>query len=147
MTASFFAPIFFALAGINSDLTVLKSPAVVGLTAALVVVTSLGKFLGAFVGGAIGRLSRAESLALAIGMNARGSTELIVASIGLSVGALSSSLYSMIVTMAVLTTCAMPPALRWALKRTPPRPGEQERLERPVRLDWPGCSLARAASP
>jgi len=134
MTASFFAPIFFALAGINSDLTVLKSPTVLGLTAALVVVASLGKFAGAFVGGAIGRLSRAESLALAIGMNARGSTELIVASIGLSVGALSSSLYSMIVTMAVLTTCAMPPALRWALKRTPPRPGEQERLERPVRL-------------
>ena len=63
-------------------------------------------------------------------MNARGSTEVIVASIGLSVGALSSSLYSMIVTMAVLTTCAMPPSLRWALRRTPPRPGEQERLER-----------------
>jgi Kef-type K+ transport system membrane component KefB/nucleotide-binding universal stress UspA family protein len=130
MVSSFFAPIFFALAGLNADLTILKSPQVLALTAALVVVASFGKFLGAFVGGAIGRLSRAESLALAIGMNARGSTEVIVASIGLSVGALSSSLYSMIVTMAVLTTCAMPPTLRWALARTPPRPGEQERLDR-----------------
>ena len=86
---------------------VLKSPTVLGLTSALVVVASLGKFAGGFVGGAIGRLSCAESLAVAIGMNARGSTEVIVASIGLSVGALSSNLYSMIVTMAVLTTCAM----------------------------------------
>lgn len=130
MVASFFAPIFFALAGLGTDLTVLKSPTVLGLTVGLVVVASLGKFLGAFAGGAIGRLSKMESLALAIGMNARGSTEVIVASIGLSVGALSTTLYSMIVTMAVLTTCAMPPALRWALARTPPRPGEQERLDR-----------------
>ena len=64
----------------------------------------------------LARLSLAESLALAIGMNARGSTEVIVASVGLSIGALTSNLYSMIVTMAVLTTCAMPPALRWALR-------------------------------
>ena len=53
-----------------------------------------------------------------------------MASIGLSVGALSSSLYSMIVTMAVLTTCAMPPARRYALARTLPRPGEEERIDR-----------------
>lgn len=130
MVSAFFAPIFFALAGLNSDLTVLKNPAALGLTAALVLVASFGKFVGAFIGGAIGRLSFAESLALAIGLNARGSTELIVASIGLSSGALSPTLYSMIVTMAVLTTCAMPPTLRWALARLPMRPGEQERLER-----------------
>ena len=36
----------------------------------------------------------------------------------------------MIVTMAVLTTSAMPPTLRWALSRVPLRPGEKERLER-----------------
>ena len=47
MTASFFAPIFFALASLNSDLTVLKSPTVLGLTAALVVVASLGKMRAA----------------------------------------------------------------------------------------------------
>ena len=130
MVASFFAPIFFTLAGLNSDLTILRSPKVLGLTAALILFASAGKFVGAFIGGAIGRLSRAESLALAIGMNARGSTEVIVASVGLSSGALTSSLYSMIVTMAVLTTCAMPPTLRWALARTPLRPGERERLDR-----------------
>ena len=49
-------------------------------------------------------------------MNARGSTEVIVATIGLSMGALSQNLYTMIVAMAVLTTLAMPPMLRWALR-------------------------------
>jgi Kef-type K+ transport system membrane component KefB len=129
MVASLFAPIFFALAGLRSDLTILSAPAAAELTAALVLIASVGKFAGAFIGGAIGRLSRAESLALAIGMNARGSTEVIIATIGLSIGVLTHTLYSMIVTMAVLTTLAMPPTLRWALARLPFRPGEEKRLE------------------
>jgi nucleotide-binding universal stress UspA family protein len=130
MVTSFFAPIFFAVAGLTCDLTVLKSPTLAALTFGLVLIASLGKFAGAFLGGAIGRLSGRESLALAVGMNARGSTEVIVASIGLSINALSQNLYTMIVAMAVLTTSAMPPTLRWALSRVPLRPGEKERLER-----------------
>ena len=63
-------------------------------------------------------------------MNARGSTEVIVATIGLSMGALSQDLFTMIVTMAILTTLAMPPTLRWALARLPMRKEEKERLER-----------------
>ena len=89
-------PRCLARPGLNSDLTILRSSEVLGLTAGLILVASAGKFAGAFIGGAIGRLSRAELLALAIGMNARGSTEVIVASVGLSIGALTSSLYSMI---------------------------------------------------
>ena len=54
-------------------------------------------------------------------MNARGSTEVIVATIGLSMGALSQNLYTMIVAMAVVTTMVMPPTLRWALGRLPMR--------------------------
>ena len=62
-------------------------------------------------------------------MNARGSTEVIVASVGLSIGALNADLYTMIVAMAVATTMVMPPTLRWALARLPMRDGEKERLE------------------
>jgi nucleotide-binding universal stress UspA family protein len=59
-------------------------------------------------------------------MNARGSTEVIVATVGLSMGVLSQNLFTMIVAMAVITTMAMPPMLRWALARIPL--GEEERL-------------------
>ena len=130
MIAAFFAPVFFAMAGLSADLTVLMRLDFAALTLGLILIASIGKFAGAFLGGAIGRLSHRESLALAIGMNARGSTEVIIASIGLSIGALSETLYTMIVTMAVLTTCVMPPTLRWALSRTPLRRGEKERLDR-----------------
>ncbi|WP_292324884.1 cation:proton antiporter, partial [Mesorhizobium sp.] len=64
-------------------------------------------------------MSRSEGIAVGCGMNARGSTEVIVASIGLSIGVLSHNLFTMIVTMAVITTLAMPPTLRWALGRLP----------------------------
>ena len=40
------------------------------------------------------------------------------------------NLFTAIVAMAVVTTMAMPPSLRWALERLPVRPEEQARLER-----------------
>jgi Kef-type K+ transport system membrane component KefB len=127
---AFFMPVFFGIAGLSADLTVLKDPTLLALTAALIAIASLGKFSGAFLGGALGGLKLRESLALGAGMNARGSTEVIVATIGLSMGALSQNLYTMIVTMAVVTTTAMPPTLRWALARLPLRKDEKLRLER-----------------
>jgi nucleotide-binding universal stress UspA family protein len=63
-------------------------------------------------------------------MNARGSTEVIVATIGLSMGLLNQNLFTVIVAMAVITTMAMPPMLRWALSRLPLGEDEKARLER-----------------
>jgi Kef-type K+ transport system membrane component KefB/nucleotide-binding universal stress UspA family protein len=127
---AFFMPVFFGMAGLSADLTILKDPTLLLLALGLIAIASIGKFVGAFVGGEIGGLTRRESLALACGMNARGSTEVIVATIGLSMGALSRNLFSLIVAMAVITTMAMPPMLRWALARVPMSKAEKERLER-----------------
>ena len=121
-----FMPVFFGLAGLSADLTVLKDPNLLLLTVALVLIASIGKFGGAFAGGTIGGLTAQESYALASGMNARGSTEVIIATIGLSMGVLSQNLFSMIVTMAILTTMAMPPMLRAALSRLPLGKEEKE---------------------
>ena len=68
-------------------------------------------------------------MALACGMNARGSTEVIVASIGLSLGVINQDLFTMIVTTAIVTTLSMPPTLRWSLSRLPLHEEEQSRLE------------------
>ncbi len=133
LITALFMPIFFGLAGLSADLSILRDPALVALGLGLVVIASLGKFAGAFIGGTIGGLSLRESLALACGMNARGSTEVIVATIGLSIGVLDRNLFSLIVAMAVITTMAMPPMLRWALARLPLKPDEAERLEREAR--------------
>ena len=130
LIAAFFMPVFFGAAGLSADLTILRQPQLLGLALGLIVIASLGKFAGAFVGGKIGGLAPREALALACGMNARGSTEVIVATIGLSMGALTQNLFTMIVTMAFVTTMAMPPMLRWSLARVPLGKSERERLER-----------------
>lgn len=127
---AFFMPVFFGTAGLSADLTILKDTNLLLLTCGLIAIASIGKFGGAFVGGKLAGLTFSESLALGTGMNARGSTEVIVATIGLSMGALSQNLFTMIVTMAVVTTMAMPPTLRWALARLPMRKDEKQRLER-----------------
>jgi Kef-type K+ transport system membrane component KefB/nucleotide-binding universal stress UspA family protein len=130
LIVALFMPVFFGLSGLSADLTVLRRADLALLTVGLILIASVGKFMGAFVGGKLGGLSRAESLALGCGMNARGSTEVIVASIGLSMGVLNQNLFTLIVTMAVVTTMAMPTMLRWALKRLPLRKKERLRLER-----------------
>ncbi|HEX9146850.1 MAG TPA: cation:proton antiporter, partial [Candidatus Binatia bacterium] len=130
MIIAFFMPVFFATAGLSADLTILKDPTLLLFTVGLIAIASVGKFGGAFAGGKLAGLSFRESLALGTGMNARGSTEVIVATIGLSMGALNPDLFTMIVTMAVITTMAMPPTLRWALSRLPMRKDEKQRLER-----------------
>jgi Kef-type K+ transport system membrane component KefB/nucleotide-binding universal stress UspA family protein len=127
---AFMMPIFFGISGLSADMTVLKDPTLLLLTIALILIASVGKFAGAFIGGVASRLSLPESVALGCGMNARGSTEVIIASIGLTMGALTQNLYTMIVTMAVLTTMAMPPMLRWGLRRLPMDKEEKKRLEK-----------------
>ena len=126
---AFFMPVFFGISGLSADLTVLRDPQLALLAVLVIAIASFGKFAGAFVGGKLGGLTGKEALALGCGMNARGSTEVIVATIGLSMGALSQNLFTIIVVMAVVTTLAMPPMLRWALARLPLSGSERERLD------------------
>lgn len=131
LIAAFFMPVFFGMSGLSADLTVIvRQPQLLMFTGVIIVIASLGKFLGAFAGAKMGGLRFKEGVALGCAMNARGSTEVVVASIGLSIGALTQNLYTMIVTMAMVTTLAMPPMLRAALRRLPMRQDEQTRIAR-----------------
>jgi nucleotide-binding universal stress UspA family protein len=130
LTIGLFMPVFFGAAGLGADLTVLRDPVLLAVAVGLVAIASLGKFGGAFAGGLLARLPMRETLALASGMNARGSTEVVIATIGLSMGVFSQPLYSMIVAMAIVTTLAMPPMLRWSLRRVPVGAEEEKRLAR-----------------
>src|SRR4029077_8539650 len=123
-------PVFFGLAGLTTNLAVLANPDLLLLTIGLIVIASLGKFSGAFLGGRLGGMSWAQSLALGCGMNARGSAGVIIATIGLTMGVLNEDLFTTIVAMAVVTTMSMPPMLRWALARLPMSADEADRLER-----------------
>jgi Kef-type K+ transport system membrane component KefB len=130
LVVALFAPVFFAVAGLSVDLTILKNFHMLELAIGLILIAGVGKLIGCFAGGRIGGLTGREASALAFGMNARGTTEVIIATIGLSIGVLTKDFYTLIVVMAITTTMAMPPMLRWALARIPATGPEKERLER-----------------
>ena len=129
LIVALFMPVFFGVAGLSIDLKVLGDPHLLGLAVLLIGVASLGKLGGCYVGGIMGRLHRTEALAVAFAMNARGSTEVILATVGLTMGVLDQKLFTLIVLMAVVTTLCMPPLLRWALSRVPLREEEKKRME------------------
>jgi len=115
----FFVPFFFAYTGIKVDLTMLRGSAL-AFTVAAVVVACLGKVIGGGLGARLGGLPRWEALAVGFGLNARGAMELVIASIGLSVGVLNDATYAMVVLIAVFTTVMTAPLLRWCMGRAGP---------------------------
>jgi Kef-type K+ transport system membrane component KefB len=112
----FFVPFFFAYTGIKVDLTMLRGSAL-AFTVAAVVVACVGKIVGGGLGARLGGLPRWEALAVGFGLNARGAMELVIASIGLSVGVLNDATYAMVVLIAVFTTVMTAPLLRWCIGR------------------------------
>src|SRR5207244_4323246 len=130
LIVALFMPVFFAAAGLGMDLTILKNPTLAGLVVGFILIAGVGKLVGAYIGGRLGALTTREAVAIAVGMNARGSTDVIIATIGLSLGVLTRTLFTMIVVMAIVTTLIMPPTLRWAVGRLPLTEEERKRLER-----------------
>jgi Kef-type K+ transport system membrane component KefB/nucleotide-binding universal stress UspA family protein len=127
-TASFFAPIFFACAGLKVNLAALFSVQQMLLLLAVLTIASLGKYLGCYLGGLMGGLTHWERLCAGSGMNPRGAMGVIVARIGLSLGVINDDMYSVCISMAILTSLAAPPLLRWSLSRVPISPEESLRM-------------------
>jgi nucleotide-binding universal stress UspA family protein len=142
VTFSIFAPIFFASAGLRVDLGLLAEADVLAWGLSVLLAASASKFLGTFLGSRIGGLPLREGLALGVGLNARGSVEIVVATVGLSIGVLNERSYAVVVLMAMATSMMAPPLLRWVLRGWTGSREEQERLEREQRLG--GNVLVRA---
>lgn len=129
-----FAPIFFATAGLYVDLAVLLEPEAILWAGIVLIVAAVAKLLGSFGGGRLAGLSRMESLAAGIALNARGAMEIVLATIGLSLGALNQTSYAIIVLLAVATSMAAPPLLRPVLRRVQPAEEEAARLRQEEQL-------------
>jgi Kef-type K+ transport system membrane component KefB/nucleotide-binding universal stress UspA family protein len=127
VTIGVFAPVFFAYSGLKVDLFALHG---LGLLALVVAIAIAGKLAGCSTGALLFGLKIREALAVAIGMNARGGMEIIVALIGLSLGVLTQEMYAIIVMVAILTSLMTPPLLSWMLSGVETKPEEVARLER-----------------
>jgi Kef-type K+ transport system membrane component KefB len=120
LTTVVFLPLFFAVTGLRTNIGSLASPELWLCCVLVLLVAVVGKFGGAAASaGAIGFPWR-DSLAIGALMNTRGLMEMVVVNVGLEIGVVSPSLYTMIVIMALVTTAMSTPLLAM-INATQPR--------------------------
>ena len=134
LSSSFFAPIYFATAGLEANLALLRHPEVLIVCLVFIVVGSVAKFAGSYLGAAAGRLPQMERIALGIGLNGRGTVQVIAGTVGLASGILNTGTYTAIVAMSLVTSIATPPLLRRAVRRWSGSAEERRRLDLEARL-------------
>ncbi|MDQ3972742.1 MAG: cation:proton antiporter [Actinomycetota bacterium] len=135
VTNAFFAPVFFATAGLFVDLGLLLQPSAAAWAGVVVAVAAVAKLLGSSLGAWLGGMSRTEGLAGGVGLNARGAIEIVVATVGLGLGVLNQTSYSVVVVLALATSMMAPPLLRAVLRQVQAGPDEAARLQREAVLE------------
>ena len=106
---SFLAPIFFAYMGVQLNLAALASREVLFAGGVVSLIAIVGKLFAVF-----GSLTQGikNAIVVGIGMVPRGEVGLIVASIGLSAGAIDEKEFAIVIFMVVITTIVAPLSLR-----------------------------------
>jgi Kef-type K+ transport system membrane component KefB len=110
-------PIFFVVTGLTVDLSALRLSAV-GVLAAILAVSIGGKLAGGYAGSRLSGLSHHGSAVLAVLVNTRGLTEIVILTVGLQVHVLNTELYSLMIVMALVTTTMTGPLLDWCYPRS-----------------------------
>ncbi|MEO6119239.1 MAG: cation:proton antiporter [Terriglobales bacterium] len=113
-------PLFFAFTGLRTNITLIQGFDMWMIALGIVAIAVAGKFIGAMLPARLLGRGWRESAAIGALMNTRGLMELVILNIGLELGILSPSLFSMMVIMALVTTYMTVPVLNWVMPRESP---------------------------
>jgi Kef-type K+ transport system membrane component KefB len=106
----FLVPFFFVMLGSRVDLGVFADSSIWLAAGVITLFAILGKLIGCGI--AVIKSGFKYAVTVGVGMVPRGEVGMIVASIGLASGAISSELYAVVLFMVVATTVLAPPVLR-----------------------------------
>ncbi|ONK11413.1 K(+)/H(+) antiporter YhaU [Streptomyces sp. MP131-18] len=109
-TGGLLLPVFFVVTGLSVDLGALGADGALELLA-IIGVACTGKFLGAGVPARLAGCSWSETRQVAVLMNTRGLTELVILKVGMELGILDDQIFTMMVVMALLTSMMAGPLL------------------------------------
>jgi Kef-type K+ transport system membrane component KefB len=104
-------PLFFALTGMRTQLSLLSGRPVLVWAGIVLLAAIFGKVAGAAIAARLTGWTWRNATALGTLLNTRGLVELVVLNIAYSAGVFSSTLFSMMVLMALLTTMSTTPIL------------------------------------
>jgi Kef-type K+ transport system membrane component KefB len=106
-------PAFFAFTGMRTRIDLLSGTTAWLACGLIILVATVGKVGATFVAARLTGFRSRDAVTLGVLMNTRGLMELIVLNVGLELGVISPALFAMMVLMALATTLATGPALRW----------------------------------
>jgi Kef-type K+ transport system membrane component KefB len=117
-------PMFFVYTGLRTRVGLLDQGWMWAVCGIIIIVAVAGKFGGSAIAARLAGIPWREAGALGILMNTRGLMELVLLNIGLEIGVISQTVFTMLVIMAIVTTLMTAPILnRLYLSRLPQEDG------------------------
>lgn len=104
-------PLFFAFTGLRTEINLLNDLESWLICAGIIAVAIAGKFGGSALAARWTGIGWRESFSIGALMNTRGLVELVVLNIGYDLGILPARIFSIMVLMALVTTCMTGPLL------------------------------------
>ena len=108
-----FAPLFFVSIGLYVNLVDYFDLQLVLL---VIVLATAGKLLGAVLGAYMGGLSIRPAFVVGFGMNARGAMEIVLSTLAYKSGIIGQHLFVALIIMALITSVAAGPLMRYFLR-------------------------------
>ncbi|VEU21937.1 DEKNAAC102947 [Brettanomyces naardenensis] len=99
-----FSPLYFGIAGLNADLTLLNKGIDWAYIVGLIAIALFGKIVGGMLAARLHGLFWRESLSVGVLMSCKGIVEIVVLQTGLKAGIISRKVFSMFILMALVTT-------------------------------------------
>ncbi|HUI43279.1 MAG TPA: cation:proton antiporter [Terriglobia bacterium] len=113
VTVVLLLPLYFAFTGLRTSVRLIKGDEMWLFCGAIILIAIVGKLGGSMTAARASGGRWRESAGLGILMNTRGLMELVILNIGLDIGVISPTLFSMMVLMALVTTFMTTPLLEW----------------------------------
>jgi Kef-type K+ transport system membrane component KefB len=105
-------PLFFAFSGLRTNISMVRGSLWLYFLAVLAAAIA-GKFGGSMLAARMAGIPWRDAASLGILMNTRGLMELIALNIGLDIGVISQTVFTILVLMALVTTFMTSPLLEW----------------------------------
>ncbi len=113
LTVVLLLPIFFAYTGLRTSIGLVSGGEMWLYCGMVTAVAIVGKLVGSAVAARWSGLGPRQSWTIGILMNTRGLMELVLLNVGLEIGVISPTLFTMMVLMALVTTFMTAPLLEW----------------------------------
>jgi K+:H+ antiporter len=110
-TLTLLLPVFFVVVGLSTRIDRLGSLYLWGVTLLIIAVAVAGKLGGSMIAARLLGERWRDAASVGILMNTRGLTELVILSVGLELGVINSTIFTMMVLMALVTTLMATPLL------------------------------------